>query len=98
VSFKSYWARAVLEVLREGKKDTSVQDISEATQMLPSDILDTLKSLGLLQYWKGSHYINAAPKVVEEQWAVYSAQKSLEVDPACLHWTPHAPAPPAKPK
>lgn len=89
VSFRSYWQRAVLDCLRQhARGDISVQEISEATMMTPQDIMDTLKQLGLLQYWKGTHYINASPKLVEEYWRQVATQRSLEVDPRHLHWQP----------
>ncbi|WIA12761.1 hypothetical protein OEZ85_006395 [Tetradesmus obliquus] len=88
VSFRSYWTRQVLDVLRDCRGDISVQDISDRTMMMPSDIIETLKQLNLLQYWKGSHYIAANPKVVEEYWRIYSGAggRWLEVDLKCLHW------------
>jgi hypothetical protein len=80
----------VLDVLRDCRGDISVQDISDRTMMMPSDIIETLKQLNLLQYWKGSHYIAANPKVVEEYWRIYSGAggRWLEVDLKCLHWQP----------
>ncbi len=65
--------------------------------MCPCVCADTLKHLGLLQYWKGSHYIAANSKVVDEYWKMVSTQKFLEVDPKCLHWQPLQ-QPAAKPK
>ncbi|GBF95884.1 hypothetical protein Rsub_08475 [Raphidocelis subcapitata] len=47
-----------------------------------------LCELGLLQYWKGTHYINASPRLVEEYWRQAAAQRSLDVDPRHLHWQP----------
>lgn len=89
VSFRSYWQRAVLDCLRQHPRgDVSVQDISEATMMTPQDVTDTLKQLGLLQYWKGTHYINASAKLVDEYWRQVATQRSLEVDPRHLHWQP----------
>lgn len=64
--------------------------------MMPQDIMDTLKQLGLLQYWKGTHYINANPKIVEDYWRQISSQKMLEVDPRHLHWQPLQTAKPPK--
>lgn len=68
----------------------AAQDISDRTMMMPTDIIETLKQLGLLQYWKGSHYIAANPKVVDEYWRLYSGSggRWLEVDLKCLHWQP----------
>ena len=89
MSFRSYWTRAVLDALRDNAKgDISVADISERTGMMPADITDTLKHLGLLQYWKGSHYIAANAKLVDDYWRQVCSQRWLEVDPRCLHWQP----------
>jgi hypothetical protein len=38
-----------LDVLRDCRGDISVQDISDRTMMMPSDIIETLKQLNLLQ-------------------------------------------------
>jgi GNAT superfamily N-acetyltransferase len=88
VSFRSYWQRAVLDVLREARGDVSVQDISERTMMTTGDVTDTLRRLGLLNYWKGSHYISASARVVEEYCRQVAGQRVLEVDPRFLHWQP----------
>lgn len=83
-------APQVLDCLRDCRGDISVQDISDRTMMMPADIIETLKQLNLLQYWKGSHYIAANPKMVEEYWRLYSGAggRWLEVDLKCLHWQP----------
>jgi histone acetyltransferase MYST1 len=89
VSFRSYWQKAVLDVLREARGDVSVQDISDRTMMTTGDVTDTLRRLGLLNYWKGSHYISASARVVEEYCRqVAGGQRVLEVDPRFLHWQP----------
>jgi hypothetical protein len=89
VSFRSYWQRAVLDVLREARGgDVSVSEISEKTAMTPGDVTDTLRRLGLLNYWKGSHYISASARVVEEYCRQVAGQRVLEVDARFLHWQP----------
>ncbi len=42
----------------------------------------------MIKYWKGTHLIHADPKVVQEHWVRYGAQRVPEVDPTCLHWQP----------
>jgi histone acetyltransferase MYST1 len=89
VSFRSYWQRAVLDVLKEARGgDVSVSEISEKTAMTPGDVTDTLRRLGLLNYWKGSHYISASARVVEEYCRQVAGQRVLEVDARFLHWQP----------
>lgn len=50
-----------------------MQAISDRTMMMPQDIMDTLKQLNLLSYWKGQHFIAAPAKVVEDYWKMYNA-------------------------
>mmetsp|Transcript_20242 Transcript_20242/g.56401 ORF Transcript_20242/g.56401 Transcript_20242/m.56401 type:complete len:436 (+) Transcript_20242:109-1416(+) len=88
VSFRSYWTRVLLDALRNVKGDISIKEISDATMIRGQDIVDTLQSLGLIKYWKGTHLIHADPKVVQEHWVRYSSQRITEVDPSCLHWQP----------
>lgn len=52
------------------------------------DIVDSLQGLGLIKYWRGTHLIHADPKLVQEHWARYHAQKVIDVDSSCLHWQP----------
>jgi hypothetical protein len=47
--------------------------------MMHQDIMDTLKQLNLLGYWKGSHYIAANPKLVEEYWKMYNGAGAKDV-------------------
>jgi hypothetical protein len=72
--------------------ETSVSHVSAAFCCFVLSISKThvLVSFSLLQYWKGSHYIAANPKVVEEYWRIYSGAggRWLEVDLKCLHWQP----------
>ncbi|EFJ50209.1 hypothetical protein VOLCADRAFT_73914 [Volvox carteri f. nagariensis] len=88
VSFRSYWTRVLLEQLRNVKGDVSIKEMSDATMIRAQDIVETLQSLGLIKYWKGTHLIHADPRVVQEHWAKYAHQRVIEVDPACLHWQP----------
>ena len=62
----------------------------------PQDIVDTLTTLGMLKYWKGTHLIHADPRIVQEHLAKMPTQLSIEVDPACLHWQPMHAAPSRK--
>ena len=60
------------------------------------DIVDTLQSLGMIKYWKGTHLIHADPRIAQEHLAKIPSQVSIEVDPACLHWQPMPTAPSRK--
>jgi hypothetical protein len=62
VSFRSYWTRALIEVLHDMRGDVSIKELSEATMMLHEDIVDTLQHWGIIKYWRGSYMIHADPK------------------------------------
>jgi hypothetical protein len=49
-----------------------LQAISDRTMMMPQDIMETLKQLNLLSYWKGQHFIAAPAKVVDDYWKMYN--------------------------
>ena len=92
VSYRSYWTRAVLECLRDGKAAMSIKEISNRTAIKQEDVVSTLQGLGLLKWWKGQYIIVATPRLVEEHLRVTvtpSAQATaLEIDPSRLNWVP----------
>lgn len=88
MSFRSYWTRVLLEQLRAVRGDVSIKEISDATMIRPQDVVDTLQSLGMIKYWKGTHLIHADPKSVQEHLAKIPVQAMIDVDPTCLHWQP----------
>jgi hypothetical protein len=61
-----------------------LQAISDRTMMMPTDIMDTLKQLNLLAYWKGQHFIAAPAKVVDDYWKMYNAPgRGLGLEATC---------------
>jgi len=90
VSFRSYWTRELLNVLRE-ERNMSIKQIGALTSIRPEDIVSTLQSLSLLKYWKGQYIINVTPKIVEEHMrslgpAVRPGQATMK--PRLLNWQP----------
>lgn len=99
VSYRSYWTRVVLEMLREYRGSLSIKDISARTSIRPDDIVATLQSLGLLKWWKGQHIISATPKLIEEHLRASRApNRNMDIDPARLSWTPYGMLPMRKPR
>mmetsp|Transcript_14205 Transcript_14205/g.46639 ORF Transcript_14205/g.46639 Transcript_14205/m.46639 type:complete len:502 (+) Transcript_14205:59-1564(+) len=89
VSFRSYWTRVVLEVLREHEGNISINDIATLTSIRTDDIVYTLQSLNLIKYWKGSRVISASPKMLDELMRTLGVRQPLYADPAGLaDWTP----------
>jgi len=90
VSYRSFWARTVLEALRDGRGQMSVRDICGATGMRGEDVVAALQGLGLLKWWKGQHIIAATPRLVEEHLKLTGTpSRVLDIDTARLHWTPY---------
>eukprot|EP00850_Spirogloea_muscicola_P009209 SM000051S17569 [mRNA] locus=s51:481171:485350:- [translate_table: standard] len=88
VSFRSYWTRVLLELLRDHCGNLSIKDISSMTAIRSEDIIATLQSLNLIKYWKGQHIISVAPKIIDEHLKTVSAQPAWVIDAAMLQWTP----------
>jgi len=52
ISFRSYWADVLLDVLKQHRGNLSVKDLSQMTALKPDDIISTLASLNLVRFWK----------------------------------------------
>jgi len=89
LSFRSYWTRVLLEILRQHQGNLSIKDISNMTSIKTDDIITTLQSLNLIKYWKGQHIISVTPKVIEDHLKNNEKQRDNDIDPACLHWVPY---------
>ncbi|KAH9295035.1 hypothetical protein KI387_038623 [Taxus chinensis] len=65
VSYRGYWTRILLEILKKHKGNISIKELSEMTAIRTDDVISTLQNLDLLQYRKGQHAICADPKVLD---------------------------------
>eukprot|EP00007_Cunea_sp_BSH-02190019_P008164 CAMPEP_0174235046 /NCGR_PEP_ID=MMETSP0417-20130205/4606_1 /TAXON_ID=242541 /ORGANISM="Mayorella sp, Strain BSH-02190019" /LENGTH=1029 /DNA_ID=CAMNT_0015313491 /DNA_START=136 /DNA_END=3225 /DNA_ORIENTATION=- len=87
LSYRSYWAEVILDVLREHQGQISIKDISEITCIRTEDIIGVLQQLNLIKYWKGQHIISVTPKILERH--MKNKQKpTRRIDPSAIHWTP----------
>ena len=84
VSYRSYWTKAVLEAMREGKGNFSVREVSAATGIKPDDVTSTLDRLGLLKWWKGAKIIAATPRLIEDH--LKTCKPGLEVVQGGVAW------------
>jgi hypothetical protein len=66
VSYRSYWTRVLMPVLKERQGSVSIKELSELTCIKPDDIIYTLQHLGLVQYQKGQHVLVAAPMLLDQ--------------------------------
>eukprot|EP00878_Enallax_costatus_P002084 GHUV01002251.1.p1 GENE.GHUV01002251.1~~GHUV01002251.1.p1 ORF type:complete len:434 (+),score=154.19 GHUV01002251.1:93-1304(+) len=88
VSYRSYWTRVLMPVLKEREGTVSIKELSELTCIKPDDIIYTLQYLGLIQYQKGQHVLVAAPKLLD-QHLKEAGSWGLQVDPSKIIWTPY---------
>ncbi len=93
VSYRSYWTRVLLDLLREHRHHLSIKEIAELTAIRTDDIVKTLESLGLIKYWKGDHIISVTPRIIDEHMRTAAAQKTIGIDTGRLHWTPYMVSP-----
>ncbi|KAI9314964.1 acyl-CoA N-acyltransferase [Dichotomocladium elegans] len=52
LGYRSYWASALLSVLREFTGKITIQELSIQTGIHPDDVIFTLSWLGMLKYWE----------------------------------------------
>jgi histone acetyltransferase MYST1 len=96
VSYRSYWSKRILEVMRGHKNmnGLTVRDLSLKTMFRESDVTSALQSLNLLKYWKGQHIVSATPKIVETHLLSFSKttatnrSKSLRFNSELVKWNP----------
>ncbi|KAJ1699574.1 hypothetical protein LUZ63_008086 [Rhynchospora breviuscula] len=88
LSYRGYWTRVLLEILKKHKGNISIKELSDMTAIKTDDILSTLQALDLIQYRKGQHVICADPKVLDRHLKA-AGRGGLEVDVSKLIWTPY---------
>ncbi|GMH38666.1 hypothetical protein BSKO_06550 [Bryopsis sp. KO-2023] len=96
VSFRSYWTRIVLEVLKENKGNVTIGEISRTTGIKQDDVVHVLTGLNLLKYWKGMHMVSVVPKLIDEHLKVFKTQRNIQIDQTRLQYKPINGPPPKK--
>ena len=92
LSYRSYWAQVLMEILRKQKANISIKELSERTAIRTEDIVATLQTLGLIKYWKGQHILSITPKAVDDHMKAM-AKQTLRIRPELIRWTPPVFAP-----
>ena len=90
VSYRGYWTRTLLNILKDREGTVSIKELSDLTMIKPDDIVSTLHHLNMIQYIKGQHVIYAAAHVVEAHLRKCGSP-GLPVDPTKIVWTPFIP-------
>jgi hypothetical protein len=88
VSYRSYWAAEVLNVLSEFQGPSlSIMDISKITSIVSEDVINALNYLGLLKYISNNYALIVPTEVIEELIKRHPI-KEPRVDAEKLHWAP----------
>ncbi|KAG8185342.1 hypothetical protein JTE90_005470 [Oedothorax gibbosus] len=94
LSYRSYWAETILEILVNVKPtetgerpQITIQEISEQTSIKKEDVISTLSYLNLIYYYKGQYIITLTKEVLlAYERAV--AKRTIRIEAQSLHWTP----------
>jgi histone acetyltransferase HTATIP len=62
-------------------------EICEMTSIKKDDVISTLRTLNLINYYKGQ-YIICINKEIMDQHRKAMEKRSIRIDSKCLHWTP----------
>jgi histone acetyltransferase HTATIP len=65
LSYRSFWADTILEVLYNYNGEITVQELSEITSITIEDIKHTLQNLDVFKYYKGQYIICLSQKNIE---------------------------------
>lgn len=87
LSYRSYWTRVLLNLIKKRRGNVSIKDLSELTAIKTDDIISTLQHHSLIQYQKGQHVLYAPPKLVEQ--LLREAGSGCVIDTSKLVWTPY---------
>lgn len=85
VSYRGYWTRTLLSILKEREDSISIKELSDLTMIKPDDIISTLQHLEMIQYIKGQHVICAAPHAIEAHLKACGSP-GLPVEPKKIIW------------
>jgi len=87
LSYRSYWADILIEVLYNTPGEISVHELSETTSFTTDDIMQTLQTLDMIKYYKGGFIICLSDTHIA-QYEKSCKKKSVKIDPSCIDWTP----------
>lgn len=94
LSYRSYWADTLLEILvtlQPNESNTSpmvtILELSEQTSIKKEDVQQTLNNLNILQYYKGQYILSLSQDHMQAYNKINEKRK-VRIDPACLNWMP----------
>ncbi|KXJ79528.1 histone acetyltransferase Tip60 isoform X1 [Aedes albopictus] len=94
LSYRSYWAQTILEILilakptgDNEKPQITINEICELTSIKKEDVISTLQILNLINYYKGQYIICINKETIDQHKKAMEKRK-IRIDSKCLHWTP----------
>ncbi|KAH3685003.1 hypothetical protein WICPIJ_004035 [Wickerhamomyces pijperi] len=88
LSYRTYWAETIVKLIMEYDGDhITIDEISEKTSMITTDILHTAGTLNILKYYKGQHAIYLTDEIIE-QYEKTKKKKRRSINPDLLVWKP----------
>lgn len=88
ISYRSFWTRVLLNVIKTQGTSLSIKHLSETTAIKVDDVIATLQGLKFLRFWKGQHVLSVSMKTVDEHLKNPANQHDTIIDPDKLRWTP----------
>ncbi|PVV01155.1 hypothetical protein BB560_004438 [Smittium megazygosporum] len=87
LSYRTYWAEKLVELLHDFKGNLSIEEISKMTAFTHQDILHALFTIDALKYYNGQHAI------IFNEAAVATFQRNQKkkrrvINPDAINWTP----------
>lgn len=87
LSYRSFWAESIIELLANHSGEISISEISEQLAFTHDDIMHTLQSFNLLKSYKGNFVMYLNEEVIQN-YEKLSKKKRIRVEPSKLDWTP----------
>ncbi|KAF7792336.1 hypothetical protein EIP86_003372 [Pleurotus ostreatoroseus] len=87
LSYRSYWAEKIIELLLHTTDDVSIDDIAQKTSITHTDVMNTCTTLQLFKHYKGQHVI-CIPEALQEKYKKSLEKKRRRIHPECLKWKP----------
>lgn len=87
LSYRTYWAEKLVELLKDYKGCLSVEEISKITAFTPQDILHALYNIDAIKYYNGQHAI-ILNHIAIATFYKSSFRKRRVINPAAINWSP----------
>ncbi|PVU94811.1 hypothetical protein BB559_002927 [Furculomyces boomerangus] len=87
LSYRTYWAEKLVELLIDFRGSLSIEEISKMTAFTPQDILHALYSIDAIRYYHGQHAIIFNEATVNGYYK-NKAKRRRVVNPNAIKWKP----------